>query len=615
MKFNRLTLMYVFGIGLLIIVGFFFFQAANRLPERPYSTFMSDVENGDMADVTIKSGVITATDSNEFRYTTFSPDVPELIPLLQSKDIVIRTQPGNALAAIYKDMLIILVLMGGWMIFSRRQSGSPSSAMSGRNRHKPQKNSKTVTFDDVAGITEAREELKDLSDFLKNPDKYSRLGGRIPKGVLLEGPPGTGKTLLAKAIAGEASVAFFSMGGSDFVEMFAGLGASRVRKLFEDAKKEAPCIIFIDEIDAIGGKRSSSDFRNGSNDEREQTLNALLVEMDGFETGETIIVVAATNRSDILDDALLRPGRFDRRITLNLPDIKGRTKILQVHAATTFLSPAVDLVEVARSTPGFSGAEIANLVNEAALLAAKNGKDSIEQIDFDDARDKILMGVERKNAFITQDARRLTAYHEAGHAVAAKLLPETDPLHKITIIPRGHSLGLTQQLPLNDYSTYTQVYLLNRIKILLGGRIAEELIFGRMTTGASNDLHGATDIAYRLICEFGMGRQLGPVVCLGGNKVQGGDPMSGGWRQSEETLREIDMEIRKLIQKAYRETRELIKGNSDFLHMIAESLLANETLDGEEVDIVYRCFLDHRLVEEKQELSDQFETGVEHEVR
>lgn len=513
------------------------------------------------------------------------------------------------MATIYKDMLIILVLMGGWIVFSRRQGGSTSRVMSGRNRHKPQKNSQTVTFDDVAGISEAREELKELSDFLKNPDKYSRLGGRIPKGVLLEGPPGTGKTLLAKAIAGEASVAFFSMGGSDFVEMFAGLGASRVRKLFEDAKKEAPCIIFIDEIDAIGGKRSSSDSRNGSNDEREQTLNALLVEMDGFATGETIIVVAATNRSDILDEALLRPGRFDRRITLTLPDIKGRTKILQVHAAGTFLSPAVDLVEVARSTPGFSGAEIANLVNEAALLAAKNGKDAIEQSDFDDARDKILMGLERKNAFISQDTRRLTAYHEAGHAVAAKLLPETDPLHKITIIPRGHSLGLTQQLPLDDQSTYTQAYLLNRIKILLGGRIAEKLIFGRMTTGASNDLRGSTDIAHRLICEFGMGRQMGPVVCLGGHHVQRGDPASGGWRQSEQTLREIDMEIRKVIQKAYRETRELIKANSEFLHMIAESLLANETLDGEEVDIVYRCFLDRRLVEEKQALPDQCETG------
>jgi len=607
MKLDRLTLMYVVIIGLLAVVGYLFFQAGNRLPERPYSTFLSDVENGEIVEVSIKAGVITAVDASEFSYTTFSPDVPELLPLLRAHDVVVNTKPSHGIAAIYKDMLIILVLMGGWIILSRNRNSSTAHVASGSGRLAKNKNVQRVSFDDVAGISEAREELKELSDFLKNPNKYSRLGGRIPKGVLLEGPPGTGKTLLAKAIAGEASVAFFSMGGSDFVEMFAGLGASRVRKLFEDAKKEAPCIIFIDEIDAIGGKRSA-DVRNGSNDEREQTLNALLVEMDGFGTGETIIVVAATNRSDILDEALLRPGRFDRRITLTLPDIKGRTKILQVHTAGTSLSPAVDLLEIARSTPGFSGAEIANLVNEAALLAAKRDKNAIEQVDFDDARDKILMGVERKNAVISPEARRLTAYHEAGHAVAAKLLPETDPLHKITIIPRGQALGLTQQLPLDDHSTYTRVYLLNRIKILLGGRIAEEIIFGRMTTGASNDLHGATDIAHRLICEFGMGRELGPVVCLDG--YPGGGLEAGGWQQSEQTRREIDMEIRKLIRKAYNETRELLKDNSEFLHMIAESLLTHETLDSEEIDIVYRCYLDRLPADEKPETQRNEEPSV-----
>ncbi|MCG6930643.1 MAG: ATP-dependent zinc metalloprotease FtsH [Desulfofustis sp.] len=612
MKPDRLTMLYALSICLLAVVGYLLFQASVQLPERPYSTFLNEVENGDITEVTIRSGEITATGQGQSRYTTFSPDVPELIPLLRKHDIVITTRASHALAPFFQDMLIILLLMGGWMVLSRKRSGATSIVSSGRNRHKPAKNGRKVTFDDVAGISEAQEELKELSDFLKNPEKYSRLGGRIPKGVLLEGPPGTGKTLLAKAIAGEASVPFFSMGGSDFVEMFAGLGASRVRKLFEDAKRAAPCIIFIDEIDAIGGKRSSSDFRNGSNDEREQTLNALLVEMDGFATGETIIVVAATNRSDILDEALLRPGRFDRRITLTLPDIKGRTKILQVHSTGTFLSPAVDLAEVARSTPGFSGAELANLVNEAALMAAKKGKNAIEQVDFDDARDKILMGLERKNAVISENARRLTAYHEAGHAVVAKLLPETDPLHKITIIPRGHSLGLTQQLPLDDYITYTETYLINRIKILLGGRIAEELIFGRMTTGASNDLRGATDIAHRLICEFGMGRQLGPVVCTDGRASSRDFASTGGWRRSEQTLREIDMEIRRLIQKAYRDTKELVGDNSEFLHMIAESLLAHETLDGEEVDIVYRCFLNRLLVEEKQMVSGQFDTEEEH---
>jgi cell division protease FtsH len=337
------------------------------------------------------------------------------------------------------------MVLGGWLIFSKSSSSS-SKLFLRSSFYGPASKVKTgVTFKDVAGISEARDELKEIIDFLKHPARYSRLGGQIPKGVLLEGPPGTGKTLLAKAIAGEASVPFFSMGGSDFVEMFAGLGASRVRKLFEEAKKQAPCIIFIDEIDAIGGKRSS-DYRNGSNDEREQTLNALLVEMDGFGTNETIIVVAATNRSDILDSALLRPGRFDRRISLTLPDIRGRLKILQVHTAATTLSGTVDLTTVARSTPGFSGAEIANLVNEAALLAARKGKQRIEQVDFEEAQDKIIMGLERKTMMIDQDARRLTAYHEAGHTVLAKLLPEADPLHKTTIIPRGRSLGLTQQM-------------------------------------------------------------------------------------------------------------------------------------------------------------------------
>jgi cell division protease FtsH len=496
-------------------------------------------------------------------------------------------------------MLIIVLLLGGWMILSR---GSPSSSKRFLRTGTTSKASKTktgVTFKDVAGISEARDELKEIIDFLKHPSRYSRLGGQIPKGVLLEGLPGTGKTLLAKAIAGEASVPFFSMGGSDFVEMFAGLGASRVRKLFEEAKKQAPCIIFIDEIDAIGGKRSA-DYRNGSNDEREQTLNALLVEMDGFETSETIIVVAATNRSDILDSALLRPGRFDRRITLNLPDIRGRLKILKVHTAGTAISPTVDLTTIARSTPGFTGAEIANLVNEAALLAARKGKQHIEQADFEDAQDKISMGLERKNLVIDQRARRLTAYHEAGHTVVAKLLPESDPLHKTTIIPRGRSLGLTQQLPIDEHQAYTRSYLFNRIKILLGGRLAEELIFGRLTTGASNDLLGATRIAHRLVCEFGMSEQLGPVSRIG-NGPDHGDGASGGfWQQSEQTRREIDMEILRIVQHCYEDAKELLKAHDDLLHMLAESLLAHETLDGEEVDIVYRCYLNHRQIEETQ---------------
>lgn len=589
----------IISVALLSLIGIGFFQASRKLPESAYSEFLADLEAGRLQETSIKGNTIIATDRTGTQYTTFSPDLTSLMPLLQASEVTIRTHPAPVLTPLLRDMLIIVLLLGGWMILSR---GAPSSSKRFLHTGTTSKASKTktgVTFNDVAGISEARDELKEIIDFLKHPSRYSRLGGQIPKGVLLEGLPGTGKTLLAKAIAGEASVPFFSMGGSDFVEMFAGLGASRVRKLFEEAKKQAPCIIFIDEIDAIGGKRSA-DYRNGSNDEREQTLNALLVEMDGFETSETIIVVAATNRSDILDSALLRPGRFDRRITLNLPDIRGRLKILKVHTAGTAISPTVDLTTIARSTPGFTGAEIANLVNEAALLAARKGKQHIEQADFEDAQDKISMGLERKNLVIDQRARRLTAYHEAGHTVVAKLLPESDPLHKTTIIPRGRSLGLTQQLPIGEHQAYTRSYLFNRIKILLGGRLAEELIFGRLTTGASNDLLGATRIAHRLVCEFGMSEQLGPVSRMG-NGPPDGDGASGGfWQQSEQTRREIDMEILRIVQHCYEEAKELLKAHDELLHMLAESLLAHETLDGEEVDIVYRCYLNHRHIEEHQ---------------
>jgi len=589
----------IISVALLSLLGIGFFQASRKLPESAYSEFLADLEAGRLQETSIKGNAIIATDRTGTQYTTFSPDLSSLMPLLQASEVTIRTHPAPVLTPLFRDMLIIVLLLGGWMILSR---GSPSSSKRFLRTGATSKASKTktgVTFKDVAGISEARDELKEIIDFLKHPSRYSRLGGQIPKGVLLEGLPGTGKTLLAKAIAGEASVPFFSMGGSDFVEMFAGLGASRVRKLFEEAKKQAPCIIFIDEIDAIGGKRSA-DYRNGSNDEREQTLNALLVEMDGFETSETIIVVAATNRSDILDSALLRPGRFDRRITLNLPDIRGRLKILKVHTVGTAISPTVDLTTIARSTPGFTGAEIANLVNEAALLAARKGKQHIEQADFEDAQDKISMGLERKNLVIDQRARRLTAYHEAGHTVVAKLLPESDPLHKTTIIPRGRSLGLTQQLPIDEHQAYTRSYLFNRIKILLGGRLAEELIFGRLTTGASNDLLGATRIAHRLVCEFGMSEQLGPVSRIG-NGPDHGDGASGGfWQQSEQTRREIDMEILRIVQHCYEDAKELLKAHDDLLHMLAESLLAHETLDGEEVDIVYRCYLNHRQIEETQ---------------
>lgn len=598
MNINRPIL--IISVAILSLIAIGLFQASRNLPEKAYSEFIQDLEQGRLQETSIKGNAIIATDQSANQYTTFCPDLVSLMPILTASKVIIRTHPSPVLSPFFRDMLIILLLLGGWLIFHRGSPTSSKRLLHAGGFGKASRTKTGVTFDDVAGISEARDELKEIIDFLKHPARYSRLGGQIPKGVLLEGPPGTGKTLLAKAIAGEASVPFFSMGGSDFVEMFAGLGASRVRKLFEEAKKQAPCIIFIDEIDAIGGKRSS-DHRNGSNDEREQTLNALLVEMDGFETSETIIVVAATNRSDILDSALLRPGRFDRRISLTLPDIRGRLKILKVHTAATAISNTVDLTTVARSTPGFSGAEIANLVNEAALMAARKGKRCVEQEDFEDAQDKIMMGLERKNLVIDQDARRLTAYHEAGHTALAKLLPEADPLHKTTIIPRGRSLGLTQQLPLDEHYAYTRSYLLSRIKILLGGRLAEELIFGRLTTGASNDLQGATRIAHRLVCEFGMSDQLGPVYRSAAGTEDANRQDYGTWQQSQQTLREIDMEILRIVQHSYETARELLRAHNEFLHMLAESLLAHETIDGEEVDIIYHCYLHHHRSEDQKD--------------
>ncbi len=593
MKFSIQSTIFLGLLAVIGFIGFNFYIIGTRLPERSYSQFLDDIAAGSVREVTIRDGQITVTGGSEPDFTTYSPDVPALIGLLRNHDVTINTRPASSINGILKDMLLVLLLLGGWFIFSKKKSAGSSDFSRGKIFQSRHQSLTKVSFEDVAGITEAREELWEIIDFLKDPAKYSGLGGRIPKGVLLQGPPGTGKTLLAKAIAGEASVPFYSIGGSDFVEMFAGLGASRVRNLFSEAKKKAPCIIFIDEIDAIGGKRSAES-GNGSSDEREQTLNALLVEMDGFNSNETVIVVAATNRSDILDSALLRPGRFDRRITLHLPDIKGRLKILEVHARKVAVSNNVDLSLIARSTPGFSGAELANLVNEAALLAARREKISISLKEFEDAQDKIMMGLERKNAVISESARRLTAYHEAGHAAIAKLLPETDPLHKITIIPRGQSLGLTQQLPLAEHLTYTRSYLLNRIMILLGGRLAEEVIFGGLTTGASNDLQTATRIAHRLVCEFGMNEKIGPVSCLEYLQAGIGDASAVHWQQSQQTLQDIDKEIRLHIFKCYEDTRVLIEKHGEFIHMLAESLLLNETIDGEEVDIIYRCYLGRR---------------------
>ena len=450
------------------VFGYNVYLRENTPPERSYTDFFNDLKQDNINSVHFHGQMLTGTDSAGRPFGTFVPDVAAITPLLIEHKVVVTGEAVLASegSALLKTLLPLVLIFGGWLIFSKKSLKSEFASGGKGSRFTPIKGER-ITFEDVAGITEAKEELQEIVEFLKNPEKYSRLGGRIPKGVLLQGSPGTGKTLLARAIAGEASVSFFSIGGSDFVEMFAGVGASRVRELFAEAKKSTPCLIFIDEIDAIGGRRSGGQ-SGGSSDEREQTLNALLVEMDGFGTEDTVIMIAATNRPDILDPALLRPGRFDRRITISLPDVKGRLKILEVHTRKIVSAAGLDLEAVARSIPGFSGAEIANLVNEAALNAARENKDAVSMEDFELAKDKIVMGLERRSIVVSEKDRRVTAYHEAGHAIVGMMLEETDPLHKITIIPRGRAMGLTQQVPLDDRMTYSREYLLNRIAILMG---------------------------------------------------------------------------------------------------------------------------------------------------
>jgi cell division protease FtsH len=466
----------------------------------------------------------------------------------------------------------------------RQMQGGGAKALSfgkARARMISEKQNK-VTFQDVAGVDEAKEELREIIDFLKDPQKFQKLGGKIPKGVLLVGPPGTGKTLLAKAIAGEANVPFFSISGSDFVEMFVGVGASRVRDLFEQGKKHAPCIIFMDEIDAVGRHRGAG--LGGGHDEREQTLNQLLVEMDGFETNEGVILIAATNRPDVLDPALLRPGRFDRQVVVARPDVKGREEILRVHARRIPLAPNVELKVLARGTPGFSGADLANLVNEAALLAARLDKKIVEMIDFENAKDKVLMGVERRSMIISESEKKTIAYHEAGHALVADLLPGADPLHKVTIIPRGRALGLTQQLPTDDKYNYSKEYLVDRITILLGGRAAEEIVFQQRTTGAGDDLEKATEMARKMVCEWGMSDKMGPLTFGKSEEhIFLGREMSRAKDYSEDTAILIDSEIKRIVTDCAGRARQMIEANLEKLHTLARALLERESLDGEEI--------------------------------
>jgi cell division protease FtsH len=558
--------------------------------EVKFSEFMSQVDQGNVADVTIIGMEVRGSYKNDKSnfHTTVPANYPDMIKTLRDKGVVITVkdvQSGSWPTWLLN--LAPLILLGAlWFIMIRQMQTGGNKALSfGKSRARLlSMQQKKVTFKDVAGVDEAKEELREIIEFLREAQKFQKLGGRIPKGVLLVGPPGTGKTLLARAVAGEANVPFFSISGSDFVEMFVGVGASRVRDLFEQGKKNAPCIIFIDEIDAVGRHRGAG--LGGGHDEREQTLNQLLVEMDGFESNEGVILMAATNRPDVLDPALLRPGRFDRRVVVSRPDVRGREEILRVHTRKIPLSDDVDLSVLARGTPGFSGADLANMVNEAALSAARQNRKAVLMYDFELAKDKVLMGVERKSMILSDEEKKVTAYHEAGHALVAAKMPNSDPVHKVTIIPRGMALGVTQQLPIDDKHNYTKDYLETQIAILMGGRIAEEVFLNQMSTGAGNDIERATELSRKMVCEFGMS-SLGPLtfgkkeeqIFLGREIAQHRD-------YSEDTAIKIDMEVRKLVNDGYTTAKGILTGNQDVLVRIALALLEREVLDANEIRLL-----------------------------
>ena len=552
-----------------------------------YTEFLDMVDSERVAEVIIQGQELYVTDINRNRFKIYSPQDNDLINTLRAKNVTISAKPP-AENPWYMSVLVswfpMLILIGVWIFFMRQmQSGGGKALSFGKSRARlASDQSEKVTFDDVAGIDEAKEELGEIVDFLKDPKKFTRLGGRIPKGVLLMGPPGTGKTLLGRAIAGEAGVPFFSISGSDFVEMFVGVGASRVRDLFVQGKKNAPCIIFIDEIDAVGRHRGAG--LGGGHDEREQTLNQLLVEMDGFESNEGVILISATNRPDVLDPALLRPGRFDRQVVVSMPDIKGREMILKVHMKKSPVAPDVNILILAKGTPGLSGADLENLVNEAALLAAKRDKDKVEMVDFEDSKDKVYMGLERKSKVIKEEDRKITAYHEGGHALVARFLPETDAVNKITIVPRGRAAGVTWFLPEErDFKFKDQ--LENELSVAFGGRAAEEIIFNRISTGAANDIKQATALAQTMIRNWGMSDKLGPLsYSKGEEQIFLGREISQHRDYSESTAQLIDEEINKLIKEAYQRALKVLKENLDILHKLAELLLEKETVLGKELD-------------------------------
>ena len=553
-----------------------------------YSAFMKHVQQDEVKQVTIVDNVISGKLKDGKDFSTVAPSDDSLIPTLRARDIEIKAElPPQPpwWTTILSSLLPMLLIVGIWFMLMQQSQGGGGRVMNfgkSRARRYDEDNIK-ITFKYVAGADEAKQELEEVVEFLKHPKKYNDLGAKIPKGVLLYGPPGTGKTLLAKAVAGEAGVPFFSISGSDFVEMFVGVGASRVRDLFEQAKKSAPCIVFIDEIDAVGRQRGAG--LGGGHDEREQTLNQLLVEMDGFGANEGIIMIAATNRPDILDPALLRPGRFDRQIVVDRPDIKGRQEILKVHVKGKPISPEVELGVIARRTPGFTGADLSNLVNEAALFAARRNGRVVTMADFENAKDKIMMGAERRAMVMSEDEKKNTAYHESGHALVARLLPESDPVHKVTIIPRGRALGLTMQLPEMDRYAYNRQYLLTRIAILFGGRIAEEVFMHQMTTGASNDFERATQLARDMVTRYGMSERMGPMVYAENEgEVFLGRSVTKTTHVSERTMQAVDEEVRRIIDEQYALARKLIEENQDKMHAMAHALLEWETIDKEQID-------------------------------
>jgi len=584
------------NIGIWLVIGLVVLTVVKQFDSRqttrdsiPYSEFMESARAGKVTSATVEGRTIKWVNNDNKRFTTYSPGDIWMVGDLVKYGVKVEAKPEEEqsfLAQIFISWFPMLLLIGVWIFFMRQmQGGGRGGAFSfGKSKARMlDEANNSITFADVAGCDEAKEEVGELVEFLRDPSKFQKLGGRIPRGVLMVGSPGTGKTLLAKAIAGEAKVPFFSISGSDFVEMFVGVGAARVRDMFEQAKKHAPCIVFIDEIDAVGRQRGAG--LGGGNDEREQTLNQLLVEMDGFEGNAGVIVIAATNRPDVLDPALMRPGRFDRQVVVPLPDIRGREQILLVHMRKVPMSPDVKADIIARGTPGMSGADLANLVNEAALFAARSNKRLVDMYDFERAKDKIIMGAERRSIVMPEEERRNTAYHESGHAIVAKLLPKTDPVHKVTIIPRGRALGVTMQLPEQDRYSMDRNHMLNMIAVLFGGRIAEEIFMNQMTTGASNDFERATEIARNMVTRYGMSDELGPMV-YGENEgeIFLGRSVTTQKNVSESTMQKVDEEIRKIIDGQYAVARKLLEDNRDKVEAMAKALLELETIDAEQID-------------------------------